>query len=240
MNNETLVSCPACGRENVSRDATSCPGCGHDIKAHFSKLKMKEATDKGKKVAKGCLGCGLLFFLVLIIMILISVTINLKDKQQQDQTQQQLAKKSLGITSEQLMKDLRKDFVANTSSSGVILYTSGGITPCLIGWSDHAISIAFEIGSYVGREERIPEYFLAWGEGKFLSKFLENTLPEWNDGYDQVIAVFDELSKNYYANMDLQHREFHKLLGLGDKVIDIGFEAGLENKDLYSITITRK
>lgn len=37
-----LISCPECGRENVSDSAEACPNCGYGIKAHFDKIKMEE------------------------------------------------------------------------------------------------------------------------------------------------------------------------------------------------------
>lgn len=41
-----LISCPKCGREDVSDSALSCPECGYNIKAHFEKLKEDEKNKK--------------------------------------------------------------------------------------------------------------------------------------------------------------------------------------------------
>lgn len=44
-----LVTCPECGKENVSDSAVSCPECGYTIKNHFDELRLEEqriATEK--------------------------------------------------------------------------------------------------------------------------------------------------------------------------------------------------
>lgn len=47
-----LVSCPECGRENVSDSAVSCPECGYNIKEHFIKLKVAEEKHQEKEKQK--------------------------------------------------------------------------------------------------------------------------------------------------------------------------------------------
>ena len=47
-----LVSCPECGRENVSDSAVSCPECGYNIKEHFIKLKVAEEKRQEKEKQK--------------------------------------------------------------------------------------------------------------------------------------------------------------------------------------------
>lgn len=37
-----LVTCPECGRENVSDSAESCPSCGYGINTHFEKLRIEQ------------------------------------------------------------------------------------------------------------------------------------------------------------------------------------------------------
>lgn len=37
-----LVTCPECGRENVSDSASACPNCGYNVKDHYDKIKHKE------------------------------------------------------------------------------------------------------------------------------------------------------------------------------------------------------
>ena len=37
-----LVTCPECGRENVSDSAESCPDCGYGIKSHFEKVRSEQ------------------------------------------------------------------------------------------------------------------------------------------------------------------------------------------------------
>lgn len=37
-----LVTCPECGRENVSDSAESCPNCGYGIKSHFEKVRTAQ------------------------------------------------------------------------------------------------------------------------------------------------------------------------------------------------------
>ena len=39
-----LVTCPECGRANVSDTALACPGCGYPVKEHFEKTKIKKET----------------------------------------------------------------------------------------------------------------------------------------------------------------------------------------------------
>ena len=44
-----LVTCPECGKENVSDSAVSCPECGYAIKNHFDEIRLEEqriATEK--------------------------------------------------------------------------------------------------------------------------------------------------------------------------------------------------
>ena len=41
-----LVTCPECGRENVSDSAVACPECGYGIKEHFDKIRIKEEAEK--------------------------------------------------------------------------------------------------------------------------------------------------------------------------------------------------
>lgn len=43
-----LVTCPECGRENVSDSATACPVCGYDVKTHFERKKREEYELKRK------------------------------------------------------------------------------------------------------------------------------------------------------------------------------------------------
>lgn len=38
-----LVTCPKCGKENVSDSALRCPGCSYPIAEHFNKIKAEEA-----------------------------------------------------------------------------------------------------------------------------------------------------------------------------------------------------
>lgn len=46
-----LVTCPECGRENVSDTALACPNCGYPVKEHFERLKTeKEIADKVEQV----------------------------------------------------------------------------------------------------------------------------------------------------------------------------------------------
>ena len=44
-----LVTCPECGRENVSDSAESCPNCGFGIKAHFDKIQADEKREEQEK-----------------------------------------------------------------------------------------------------------------------------------------------------------------------------------------------
>ena len=37
-----LVSCPECGKLNVSDTAISCPECGFAVKDYFDKIKKEE------------------------------------------------------------------------------------------------------------------------------------------------------------------------------------------------------
>ena len=37
-----LITCPECGRENVSDTAQMCPSCGYGIKKHFDILKSEQ------------------------------------------------------------------------------------------------------------------------------------------------------------------------------------------------------
>ena len=37
-----LISCPNCGRSNVSDSAEKCPECGYNIKAHLEEIKKKQ------------------------------------------------------------------------------------------------------------------------------------------------------------------------------------------------------
>lgn len=46
-----LITCPECGKENVSDSATSCPQCGYNIQAHFNKIKMSE-DQKQREIEK--------------------------------------------------------------------------------------------------------------------------------------------------------------------------------------------
>ena len=41
-----LISCPECGRENVSNTTTSCPGCGYNIAEHFKRLEEQQQQQK--------------------------------------------------------------------------------------------------------------------------------------------------------------------------------------------------
>lgn len=43
-----LISCPECGRENVSENAEMCLSCGYGVKAHFDEIKLQEETAKQK------------------------------------------------------------------------------------------------------------------------------------------------------------------------------------------------
>lgn len=47
-----LITCPECGKENVSDMAESCPSCGYGIKLHFTKIKMEEIRLESKKQAE--------------------------------------------------------------------------------------------------------------------------------------------------------------------------------------------
>lgn len=38
----SLITCPECGRENVSDSAIACPNCGYNIKEHYEKIKLEE------------------------------------------------------------------------------------------------------------------------------------------------------------------------------------------------------
>ena len=38
--NMALVTCPECGKENVSDSAVSCPECGYAIKNHFDEIRL--------------------------------------------------------------------------------------------------------------------------------------------------------------------------------------------------------
>lgn len=45
-----LITCPECGRENVSDTAIACPGCGYAIREHFERIKdEKEQYNKNIK-----------------------------------------------------------------------------------------------------------------------------------------------------------------------------------------------
>lgn len=37
-----LITCPECGRENVSDTAIACPGCGYAIREHFERIRAEE------------------------------------------------------------------------------------------------------------------------------------------------------------------------------------------------------
>lgn len=41
-----LISCPECGKENVSQQAIACPNCGYGIKVHYETLKKQEELEK--------------------------------------------------------------------------------------------------------------------------------------------------------------------------------------------------
>ena len=41
-----LVTCPECGKQNVSDAASACPECGFPIKTHFEKIRAEEARKK--------------------------------------------------------------------------------------------------------------------------------------------------------------------------------------------------
>lgn len=46
-----LISCPECGKTNVSDTAVSCPECGFAVKEYFDKIRLEEqriATEKAK------------------------------------------------------------------------------------------------------------------------------------------------------------------------------------------------
>lgn len=45
-----LVSCPECGRENVSNKATACPGCGFNVAQYFETHKLEEQPNKAEKL----------------------------------------------------------------------------------------------------------------------------------------------------------------------------------------------
>ena len=38
-----LITCPECGKENVSESASRCPNCSYPIEEHFNKIKEEEA-----------------------------------------------------------------------------------------------------------------------------------------------------------------------------------------------------
>ena len=44
-----LITCPECGRGNVSDSAEACPSCGYNIKHHFLELARKESLAKQKE-----------------------------------------------------------------------------------------------------------------------------------------------------------------------------------------------
>lgn len=48
-----LVTCPECGRENVSDMAAACPYCGFPLRKHFEEIKLeKEETEKEQHAEK--------------------------------------------------------------------------------------------------------------------------------------------------------------------------------------------
>lgn len=47
-----LVTCPECGRKNVSNTAVACPDCGYAIKEHFERIKAEEKRFADAKAAE--------------------------------------------------------------------------------------------------------------------------------------------------------------------------------------------
>ena len=45
-----LISCPNCGRSNVSDSAEKCPECGYNIKAHLEEIKKKQENIEKQKI----------------------------------------------------------------------------------------------------------------------------------------------------------------------------------------------
>lgn len=47
-----LVTCPECGKPNVSSTATSCPYCGYNLKLHFEKEERAQRMAIAKEQAQ--------------------------------------------------------------------------------------------------------------------------------------------------------------------------------------------
>ena len=56
-----LVTCPECGKENVSDSAASCPNCGYNIADYFIQLdKVKRAEEREKAEIEELINTGVL------------------------------------------------------------------------------------------------------------------------------------------------------------------------------------
>lgn len=44
-----LVTCPECGKENISDSAETCPSCGYGIKDHFEQIEQEKAFIEQKQ-----------------------------------------------------------------------------------------------------------------------------------------------------------------------------------------------
>lgn len=47
----SLVTCPECGKENISDSARACPSCGYNLHDHFEKIKFQKIAEENKKRA---------------------------------------------------------------------------------------------------------------------------------------------------------------------------------------------
>lgn len=44
-----LITCPECGKENISDSAATCPSCGYGIKEHFERIEQEKAFIEQKQ-----------------------------------------------------------------------------------------------------------------------------------------------------------------------------------------------